>query len=177
MKDARALGVFTKPAPSRAAAIEQRRIGYGAAASNFFEMAAFSSMNIIAGWIGPLVVAAWAVTLNVLALVFMVPLGLSTATAVMVARAYGALRTPHFFVFDHALKLVYTGRALDNPRDTSKATINDLDRALADLVAGVPIRTPLTNPIGCNVKWDGKDAHWMPPEACDLVPASARSTT
>ena len=90
MKDARALGVFTKPAPSRAAAIEQRRIGYGAAASNFFEMAAFSSMNIIAGWIGPLVVAAWAVTLNVLALVFMVPLGLSTATAVMVARAYGA---------------------------------------------------------------------------------------
>jgi peroxiredoxin len=94
-----------------------------------------------------------------------------------VAKAYGALRTPHFFVFDHALKLVYTGRALDNPRDTSKATINDLDRALADLVAGVPIRTPLTNPIGCNVKWDGKDAHWMPPEACDLVPASARSTT
>jgi MATE family multidrug resistance protein len=30
------------------------------------------------------------VTLNVLALVFMVPLGLSTATAVMVAKAYGA---------------------------------------------------------------------------------------
>jgi hypothetical protein len=27
----------------------------------------------------------------------------------------------------------------------------------------------LTNPIGCNVKWQGKDAHWMPPEACDLV--------
>jgi alkyl hydroperoxide reductase subunit AhpC len=21
----------------------------------------------------------------------------------------------------------------------------------------------------CNVKWEGKDAHWMPPEACDLV--------
>jgi hypothetical protein len=28
---------------------------------------------------------------------------------------------------------------------------------------------PLTNPIGCNVKWDGQDGHWMPPEACDLV--------
>lgn len=90
MKDARALGVFARPAPSRALAGEQRRIGYGAAASNFFEMTAFSSMNVIAGWIGPLVVAAWAVTLNVVALVFMVPLGLSTATSVMVASAYGA---------------------------------------------------------------------------------------
>jgi len=28
---------------------------------------------------------------------------------------------------------------------------------------------PLTNPIGCNVKWEGKDAHWMPADACDLV--------
>ncbi len=23
--------------------------------------------------------------------------------------------------------------------------------------------------IGCNIKWDGKDAHWMPAEACDLI--------
>jgi len=27
----------------------------------------------------------------------------------------------------------------------------------------------VTNPIGCNIKWEGMDAHWMPPEACDLV--------
>jgi len=91
-----------------------------------------------------------------------------------VARAYGALRTPHFFVFDQARRLVYTGRALDQPRDASKATVKDLERALAQLIAGTPITTPLTNPIGCNVKWDGKDAHWMPPEACDLVPGAAR---
>ena len=86
-----------------------------------------------------------------------------------VALAYGALRTPHFFVFDEERKLVYTGRGVDNPRDTSKMTVNDLDNALAELTAGKPITTPVTNPIGCNVKWDGKDAHWMPPEACDLV--------
>jgi peroxiredoxin len=91
-----------------------------------------------------------------------------------VARAYGALRTPHFFVFDQARRLVYTGRALDQPRDASKATVNDLERALEQLLAGTPITTPLTNPIGCNVKWDGKDAHWMPPEACDLVPGAAK---
>ncbi len=91
-----------------------------------------------------------------------------------VARAYGGLRTPHFFVFDQARTLVYTGRGLDNQRDTTKATINDLDNALDDLLAGKPLRTPLTNPIGCNVKWDGKDAHWMPADACDLVPAAAK---
>ena len=32
-----------------------------------------------------------------------------------VARAYGALRTPHFYVFDRERKLIYTGRAVDNP--------------------------------------------------------------
>ena len=86
-----------------------------------------------------------------------------------VARVYGALRTPHFFVFDKDRKLIYTGRGVDNPRDTSKMTVNDLERALAEHVAGKPVSVPLTNPIGCNVKWEGQDAHWMPADACDLV--------
>jgi len=86
-----------------------------------------------------------------------------------VARSYGALRTPHFYIFDQERKLIYTGRGVDQPRDTSKMTVNDLDQALTDYLAGKPVRTALTNPIGCNVKWDGKDAHWMPAEACDLV--------
>ncbi|KRB40122.1 MATE family efflux transporter [Phenylobacterium sp. Root700] len=90
MPESRALGVFTKPERDRPAEAEQRRIGYGAGASNFFEVAAFASMNIFAGWMGGLTVAAWAVVLNVAAMVFMVPLGLSTGTAVMVGRAYGA---------------------------------------------------------------------------------------
>lgn len=86
-----------------------------------------------------------------------------------VAQTYGALRTPHFFVFDKNRKLVYTGRGVDNPRDADKATVNDLDRALGEVTSGKSVSVPVTNPIGCNVKWDGKDAHWMPPEACDLV--------
>jgi len=86
-----------------------------------------------------------------------------------IALAYGALRTPHFFVFNEERKLVYTGRGVDNPRDASKITINDLENALEELLAGKEITPPATNPIGCNVKWEGKDAHWMPPEACDLV--------
>jgi peroxiredoxin len=86
-----------------------------------------------------------------------------------IARSYGALRTPHFFVFDAQRKLVYTGRGVDSPRDITRMTVNDLDNALTELVAGKPITRPLTNPIGCNIKWDGKDAHWMPAEACDLI--------
>ena len=86
-----------------------------------------------------------------------------------VARAYGALRTPHFFVFDRDRKLVHTGRGVDTPRDTSKMTVNNLDLALTEYLAGKPLSVPMANPIGCNVKWDGKDAHWMPSEACDLV--------
>jgi hypothetical protein len=86
-----------------------------------------------------------------------------------IARAYGALRTPHFFVFDENRKLVYTGRAVDNPRDAGEITINDLENALDEILAGKEVTTPVTNPIGCNVKWEGKDAHWMPADACDLV--------
>jgi peroxiredoxin len=86
-----------------------------------------------------------------------------------IALAYGALRTPHFYVFDEERKLVYTGRGVDSPRDASKITVNDLDRALGELTSGKPVSVPKTNPIGCNVKWDGKDAHWMPADACDLV--------
>ncbi len=86
-----------------------------------------------------------------------------------VARAYGALRTPHFFVFDADRKLIYTGRGIDAPRDAKQMKVNDLANALADHLAGRPVGVPMTNPIGCNVKWEGRDAHWMPPEACDLV--------
>jgi peroxiredoxin len=86
-----------------------------------------------------------------------------------IALAYGALRTPHFYVFDKDRKLIYTGRGVDNPRETNKMTVNDLERALAEHLAGKPVSIALTNPIGCNVKWEGQDAHWMPAEACDLV--------
>lgn len=86
-----------------------------------------------------------------------------------VAEAYGALRTPHFYVFNEKRELVYTGRGVDNPRDTEKMTVNDLDRSLSELTEGKTISVSVTNPIGCNVKWEGKDKHWMPAEACDLV--------
>ena len=86
-----------------------------------------------------------------------------------VARAYGALRTPHFYVFDRDRRLIYTGRAVDNPRQAERSKTHDLERALEEHLGGKAITTPMTNPIGCNVKWEGRDAHWMPADACDLV--------
>jgi peroxiredoxin len=86
-----------------------------------------------------------------------------------IALKYGALRTPHFFVFNQQRQLVYTGRGVDSPRDTSKMTENTLELVLEALVNGKPLPIETTNPIGCNVKWDGKDKHWMPADACDLV--------
>ena len=90
MPEARSLGVFARPPREPAAEGEQRRIGYAAGGSYFVEVSAFSAMTIIAGWLGTYAVAAWSVVLNVSAVVFMVPLGLATATGVLVSRAYGA---------------------------------------------------------------------------------------
>jgi peroxiredoxin len=84
------------------------------------------------------------------------------------ARAYGAQRTPHYFLFGKDDKLAYSGRMDNSPRDASKAETNELREAIADLLSGRPVRLPQTDAIGCNVKWWDKDAHWMPGDACDL---------
>lgn len=85
------------------------------------------------------------------------------------AKAYGALRTPHYYVFDGERRLRYTGRMDDNPRHPGQEKTHELRDAVDALLAGQEPPVALTNPIGCNVKWRGQDHHWMPPEACDLV--------
>ena len=89
-----------------------------------------------------------------------------------VALAYGALRTPHYYLFDADRRLRYTGRMDDDPRNAANASTHELRDATDAVLAGSAVAVELTNPIGCNVKWAGQDAHWMPAEACDLVPAS-----
>ena len=86
-----------------------------------------------------------------------------------IAMKYGALKTPHFYVFNEQRELVYTGRGVDSPLDANKIKINNLELVLDELTSNTLISIPITNPIGCSVKWEGKDSHWMPPEACDLV--------
>ncbi|WP_332639347.1 MATE family efflux transporter [Brevundimonas sp.] len=90
LPEARALGVFRRPERNPTDEREQRKVGYGAGSSYFIEVGAFAAMTFIAGQLGAIETAAWAIVLNVSAIVFMVPMGLSAATAVLVGRAYGA---------------------------------------------------------------------------------------
>ncbi|PZU56128.1 MAG: MATE family efflux transporter [Brevundimonas sp.] len=90
LPEARALGVFDKPERDPQGARDQVKVGLGAGASYFIEVGAFSGFTFFAGQIGAAETAAWAVVLNVSAIVFMIPMGLSSATAVLVGRSYGA---------------------------------------------------------------------------------------
>lgn len=86
----------------------------------------------------------------------------------LVARAFGAERTPHYFLFGADGRLVYSGRMDNSPRDATKAETHELEDAVEDMLAGRPVRLARTEAIGCNVKWWDKEKHWMPGEACDL---------
>ncbi|MCA3255280.1 MATE family efflux transporter [Bradyrhizobium sp.] len=81
-------GAFARGDDGRGA--EQRRIGYGAGASYFVESMAFAGMAFVAGRLATLDVAAWSIVINLAAIVFMGPLGIASATSVLVGRAFGA---------------------------------------------------------------------------------------
>lgn len=64
-------------------------VGIAAAVSQAVEAGAFSAMTVIAGRLGADIVAAYQILLNLMAFVFMIALGLSAATAVLVSEAVG----------------------------------------------------------------------------------------
>lgn len=70
-----------------------------------------------------------------------------------VAKAYGAQRTPHIFLFDAARKLAYLGRIDDNYKDPSAVKSHELADAIEDLLEGKPVRLPETFAVGCTIKW------------------------
>lgn len=86
-----------------------------------------------------------------------------------VAAAYGAIKTPHFYLFDGERRLRYVGRMDNSPREIALANTHELADAVEDLLAGRPVALPQTEAIGCTVKWWGKDRHYIPHDACDLV--------
>jgi len=69
-----------------------------------------------------------------------------------VARAYGAVCTPDFFVYDADRTLVYRGR-LDDGRPGRDATQHDLRRALDELLETGEITAEQVPSMGCNIKW------------------------
>jgi MATE family multidrug resistance protein len=155
MKSGVRYGVRTRSrAPSFGALLT---VGAAAAISQAAEAGAFSGMTIIAGRIGESEVAAYQILLNLLAVVFMIALGLAAATAVLTSEAIGrkaprdaaqaswtglALNTVcmlavsvAIFVFAHPIARAYTA-----------------DRGLVVLIAGLmPLTAAVLAPDGGQV--------------------------
>ena len=70
-----------------------------------------------------------------------------------VAKAYDAQCTPEAYVFDKDRKLRYHGRIDDNYQDLASVKSPDLKDAIAAIVDGKEVTRPLTNAIGCSIKW------------------------
>ena len=71
-----------------------------------------------------------------------------------VAKAYGALVTPHVFLLDEERVLRYRGRIDDNWQQPDKVTTTDLRNALDALLDGEEVPEPSTHQIGCTIKWN-----------------------
>ena len=70
-----------------------------------------------------------------------------------VARAWGAERTPEFYLINGQGRITYRGRLDDSPKDPGLATTHELMDAIAALLADEQPDTPRTGSIGCSVKW------------------------
>ena len=71
-----------------------------------------------------------------------------------VARAYGAVCTPEFFLFDGSRKLIYHGQ-LDASRPGNRAPLNgqDLRAAIEAVLQGRPVEGRQAACVGCSIKW------------------------
>ena len=68
------------------------------------------------------------------------------------ADAFGALTTPHVYLFDNNMKLVYRGAIDDNVKKSSDVKEFYLQDALNNMVAGKTIEPQITRQLGCSIK-------------------------
>jgi multidrug resistance protein, MATE family len=137
-------------------------VGIAAAVSQAVEAGAFSAMTVIAGRISADVVSAYQILLNLMAFVFMVALGLSAATSVLVSEAIGR-RAPH-----DAARAGWTGIGLN--------AIAMIIAAIIILVFAQPIGRAYTADVGlaaliASLMWVAALA--LHPDGAQVVTASA----
>jgi peroxiredoxin len=70
-----------------------------------------------------------------------------------VALAWGAKRTPEFYLLNGEGTVVYRGRLDNSPRNAMEATTRDLADAMDSLSMGELPPVNRTESIGCSVKW------------------------
>lgn len=92
---------------------------------------------------------------------------------------FGAVATPHIFIFDQDRKLRYEGR-IDDSTAIAKVKVSDARNAIAAVLAGQPVPVASTQTFGCSTKWltshsagVEKERARLDAEAVNLTPASA----
>ena len=95
---------------------------------------------------------------------------------------FGAVATPHVFIFDQDRKLRYEGRIDDNQNE-ALVKVHDAHDAIEALLAGGTVAVPHRPAFGCSTKWLSKSADVeremakIDAEPVTLAPASAADLT
>jgi peroxiredoxin len=97
-----------------------------------------------------------------------------------VSMKFGAVATPHIFIFDEQRKLRYQGRIDDNQREELVKS-QDARNALDAILAGKPAPVAETRAFGCTTKWlskaSGVEQEWAriqaEPVNVEMVDAAA----
>jgi peroxiredoxin len=74
----------------------------------------------------------------------------------VVGKAYGATRTPEFFVLDKERKVRYHGAMDDSVMNETKVSKNYIKLAVDALLAGKEVETPETRAQGCGIAYGSK---------------------
>jgi peroxiredoxin len=69
------------------------------------------------------------------------------------AKAFGAVCTPDFFLYDKDRALRYRGRLDDNWKEPAKVTKQELKSAVDALLANKPAPAEQQPSMGCGIKW------------------------
>ncbi|MCB9236086.1 MAG: thioredoxin family protein [Bacteroidia bacterium] len=70
-----------------------------------------------------------------------------------VAHAYQAERTPHAYLLNPDLEIVYQGSIDDNWEHEGSVRERYLENAIAAFDQGNTVETARTTPVGCSIKW------------------------
>ncbi len=68
------------------------------------------------------------------------------------ANAFGAKTTPHVFLFNKNMELIYKGAIDDNSKNAKEVKESYLKNAIKNASAGKDINPNQTKPIGCSIK-------------------------
>ncbi len=84
------LGLYTRVVGKKRLTLVLLKLGLPSGLSQGLESSAFGAMTVFAGWLGSHALGSYQIALNLVAMAFMMALGLATATSVHVGMAYGA---------------------------------------------------------------------------------------